>query len=107
MIFEVIILKGVGFAFNSAELTPQSRVVLDKQVAILKENPDVRVEIAGHTDSVGSDAYNQSLSERRAKAVMEYFISEGISPNRLKAVGYGESRPIISQKAEVVGSKGF
>ncbi|UCC66415.1 MAG: OmpA family protein, partial [Deltaproteobacteria bacterium] len=72
--------------------------ILDQQVAKLKENPTVRVEIAGHTDITGPEAYNQGLSERRARAVMEYFISRGISADRLKAVGYGESSPIAKNE---------
>ena len=104
---EVIILKDVNFALNSAELTPQSKQILDenRQVARLKEEPDMKVEVAGHTDSTGSDAYNQKLSERRAQAVVDYLISKGVDPNRLKAVGYGESKPIASNETEAGRAK--
>jgi outer membrane protein OmpA-like peptidoglycan-associated protein len=62
-------------------------------VAIAKANPDLRVRVDGHTDSRGSDAYNQSLSERRAAAVRQVFIDHGIDAGRLEARGFGESRP--------------
>jgi OOP family OmpA-OmpF porin len=58
------------------------------------------VEVAGHTDSVGSDAYNQKLSEGRAKAVVDYFVSQGVPADRLKAVGYGKTKPVASNKTE-------
>ncbi|RLB00672.1 MAG: hypothetical protein DRG55_06185, partial [Deltaproteobacteria bacterium] len=89
-----ITLPGVLFAFDSAELTPKARAILDEVVAILKEHPELTVEIEGHTCALGDEAYNQWLSERRARAVKDYLVSKGISPERLKAVGYGETRPI-------------
>ncbi len=99
---EIVVLKGVNFAFNSAELTPESKKVLDqdRDVARLKGEPDIRVEVAGHTDSVGSDAYNQKLSERRAQSVVDYLVSIGVDPKRLKAVGYGKKQPVASNDTE-------
>jgi outer membrane protein OmpA-like peptidoglycan-associated protein len=99
---EVVVLKGVNFAFNSAELTPESKKILDEDrtVARLKGEPNMRVEVAGHTDSIGSDAYNQKLSERRAQAVVDYLVSTGVDPKRLKAVGYGKTKPIASNATE-------
>jgi len=91
---KVIILIGVNFAFDSAELTPQTQAMLDEHVALLKKESFSKVQVAGHTDSTGPDDYNQGLSERRAKAVMEYLASKGISREKLEAVGYGKSRPI-------------
>lgn len=102
---EIIILRGVAFALNSAELTPRSTAVLDEHVAKLKADPNIRVRVAGHTCSLGSDAYNQRLSERRATAVMNYFIAQGIAPDRLEAVGYGETNPIASNDTEEGRSK--
>jgi outer membrane protein OmpA-like peptidoglycan-associated protein len=97
---EVIILKGVNFAFNSTELTPKSKEILDQWVAKLKADPTSRVEVAGHTDSVGPTAYNWQLAEGRAGAVVNYFVSQGVPAERLKAVGYGESKPIASNATE-------
>jgi outer membrane protein OmpA-like peptidoglycan-associated protein len=91
---KIIILEGANFGFDSAELTPQTRAVLDGQIAILEKEPDIKVEIAGYTDSIGTEEYNKGLSEKRAAAVKEYLISQGITPDRLEAVGYGKSRPI-------------
>ena len=93
---KIIVPQGANFRFNSAELTPQARAALDEQAAILEKEPDIEVEIAGHTDSIGAEEYNQGLSEKRAKVVKEYLISKGISQDRLKPVGHGESRPITT-----------
>jgi outer membrane protein OmpA-like peptidoglycan-associated protein len=90
----IIVLQGTNFAFDSAELTPEARSTLDEQATVLEQESDVRVKIEGHTDSIGPEAYNQGLSERRAKAVKEYLISKGISADRLETEGYGPSNPI-------------
>jgi len=93
----VITLKGVYFDFNKATIRPESYSVLDDAARILTDNPKIMVEIQGHTDSEGSDSYNQKLSEQRAYAVVDYLVKvKGIDINRLKAVGYGESKPIAS-----------
>ena len=97
---EVIVLTGVNFAFNSDQLTPQSKGILDNQVAKLKASPAVKVQVAGHCDVVGSDAYNQQLSEKRAKSVMNYFISKGIDAKSLTAVGYGKFKPVAPNDTE-------
>jgi outer membrane protein OmpA-like peptidoglycan-associated protein len=93
---KVIYFMGGNFAFDSAELTPETRTILDDYVALLKKESFARVEIAGHTDSIGPEEYNQGLSEKRANAVMEYLISKGMRPESLKTMGYGESRPITT-----------
>ncbi len=88
-------LKGVNFDFDKSTLRPDAVAILSEAAEILKRYPDLRVEVAGHTDSVGTDAYNQKLSERRATAVYEYLTSNGVDAGRLVGpVGYGESRPI-------------
>lgn len=92
----VIDLRGVNFDFDSAKLRPDAIATLDEAVSILKRYDTIRVEVAGHTCSIGDEAYNQRLSERRAKVVFDYLVEKGISPNRLRWVGYGESRPIAS-----------
>ncbi|HEY8509579.1 MAG TPA: OmpA family protein [Steroidobacteraceae bacterium] len=89
-----ITLEGVSFELNSAELTVESRPILTRLAENLKKYPRLRVELQGHTDSSGSDEYNLKLSERRANAVREYLISQGVSSQQLLARGYGETQPI-------------
>ncbi|OQX53087.1 MAG: hypothetical protein B5M53_07420, partial [Candidatus Cloacimonas sp. 4484_209] len=93
---QVITLRGIYFDTGKATIRPESYPVLDDAVRVLKANPTVIVEIAGHTDSVGSDSYNMRLSDARANSVRTYLISRGISPTRLIARGYGETMPIAS-----------
>jgi outer membrane protein OmpA-like peptidoglycan-associated protein len=96
-----ITLKGVYFDFNKATIKPESRPALDDAAKILKENPTIKVEIQGHTDSKGSDEYNLSLSDKRAWAVVNYLVQNyGIEMSRLTARGYGEARPIASNDTD-------
>lgn len=91
---ERIRLELVHFAPGSAVISPPSYPALDRAVQLLKERPKLRVEIQGHTDSIGDALVNLRLSQRRAEAVRNYLIQQGIEPNRLIARGYGEERPI-------------
>ncbi len=93
---DVVRLRGVNFAFDKSEITPSSAVILDVAVDRLKQCTGVRVQIQGHTDAIGTDAYNQGLSERRAGAVQGYFVNKGISSRRLTTRGFGESQPIAT-----------
>jgi outer membrane protein OmpA-like peptidoglycan-associated protein len=89
------------FDFDSAELKPEIFPVLDYTKEAFDAYPNMKVQVDGHTDSSGPEAYNQKLSERRAEAVMKYLVdSVGINPNRLTAVGYGESRPAYANDTE-------
>jgi OOP family OmpA-OmpF porin len=88
------------FEFDKSDLTPETKAELDRAVKILQDNPDAVIELQGSTDSVGSDAYNQALGERRAKAVFDYLKSKGINPNRLKTVSLGESKPVASNATD-------
>ncbi|WP_119078615.1 OmpA family protein [Chitinophaga alhagiae] len=90
----VVVLRNIFFASNEYTLQPASTTELDKLVALLKSNPTMEVELSGHTDNVGSDTDNQVLSENRAKAVVAYLVKQGIAAKRLKAKGYGESKPV-------------
>jgi len=92
----VIELEGVHFDFDKATLKPEAKVVLNEAAALLAKHERVVVEVAGHTDSMGSESYNQGLSERRANAVRDYLASKGVKASRLTAKGYGESRPVAS-----------
>lgn len=91
-----IVLKGVTFEFDSARLTAAAEARLDNVVNALKAAGQISVEIGGHTDRIGSAAYNRDLSQRRAQSVRAYLASHGIDASRLSAVGYGESRPKVS-----------
>ena len=90
----VMNLKGVNFDNDQATLRPDAIAILDEAAATLKRYPGLKVEIAGHTDSASSDAHNMELSQRRAQAVLDYFVSKGVEADRLSAKGYGETSPI-------------
>ena len=96
----VISLEGVHFGFNEATLTAEAKAILNKAVGLLDKQQKVVVEVAGHTDSVGSEEYNQKLSERRAIAVKAYLESKGITATRLTARGYGETQPVASNDTD-------
>lgn len=86
----------ITFAFDSARLDDAARNVLRKQATWIRQFPEVRFRVYGHTDLVGSDAYNKRLGLRRARAAVNYLVSQGISRNRLEAVAsYGETQPLI------------
>jgi outer membrane protein OmpA-like peptidoglycan-associated protein len=93
-----VVLRGVNFEFDKAILVKESTLILDRVATSLLAHPEVKVEVAGHTDSDGSDAYNLSLSDRRAKAVRDYLISKGVPGTQLKSKGYGESQPVADNK---------
>lgn len=95
-----LVLEGVNFANDKATLLPAAISVLDQVAQTLKEWGNVKVEVAGHTDSNNTDAYNQKLSQRRAQSVCDYLISKGVDATRLKPVGYGESQPIADNNTE-------
>lgn len=95
-----IVLRGINFDFNKADIRPGSEPILNEAVRILKETPGVKVSIEGHTCSMGTDEYNQRLSERRAESVLKYMVRKGIEPGRLAARGFGESRPVADNKTE-------
>lgn len=97
---DIVVLRGVTFEFDSAQLTPAATVVLDQVAGALEAAPDIKVEVGGHTDSRGAEAYNQRLSERRAASVRDYLIARGIDGNRLSATGYGETRPVADNTTE-------
>jgi adhesin transport system outer membrane protein len=97
---DITVLKGVYFDNDKADLREDALPRLDEAVETLNRYPEIKVEIAGHTDWTNTDAYNQSLSERRAKAVMDYFISKGVDAGRLSAKGYGETSPISDNQTD-------
>lgn len=95
-----IVLENIFFEFNKTALLPESYNELNKVVQFMLEEDIDKIEIAGHTDSEGSDTYNQKLSEGRAAAVVNYLASQGVDINRMSAVGYGETRPIDTNTTE-------
>ncbi len=92
--------SGILFAFDSYNLQPNAKTNIYKLADILKKYPDSNILIAGHTDSDGSDAYNQTLSEQRAKAVSDYTLLQGIKSSRVSTVGLGENEPLESNTTE-------
>ena len=97
---KVVTLEGICFSFDSYRLTPEALASLDQQAVILKEHPETKVEVEGHTDSKGTISYNRALSKRRARAVRLYLISKGISRERLMVRAHGASRPVASNETE-------
>jgi OOP family OmpA-OmpF porin len=87
-------LRGVNFDFNKSNIKSEFAPILDEAAQTLKDTPDVKVQIVGYTDSIGSDAYNLRLSERRAQAVKQYLVSKGVAAGRLSTEGRGEQDPI-------------
>jgi len=92
--------SGITFAFNDASVQPQFRPTLDEVSSILSQYPKTYIDVYGHTDSDGSDAYNQTLSERRAQSVAGYLPSHGVQSARIATRGFGETQPIASNATE-------
>jgi OOP family OmpA-OmpF porin len=90
MVEENWVLIGVNFDFNKSTLRPESYPILDNAAAILLANPEVNVEVAGYTDQIGSDKYNDELSLKRANAVKKYLIAKGVPGSSLTTVGKGK-----------------
>jgi outer membrane protein OmpA-like peptidoglycan-associated protein/tetratricopeptide (TPR) repeat protein len=95
-----IILRNIFFDFDQATLKKESTAELQNLLDIMTEMPKMKIEISGHTDSKGSAEYNKKLSERRAKAVVDYLVAKGVAPDRLTYKGYGMERPLVSNDDE-------
>lgn len=95
-----VVLQDVNFEFDSAQLTAGAQQVLNGVAERLANNPDVRVSIEGHTDSRGSDEYNKNLSQRRAESVATYLAQRGVTASNMRAVGFGEERPVASNETD-------
>jgi outer membrane protein OmpA-like peptidoglycan-associated protein len=89
-----IVLRNIFFDFDKATLRPESTNELERLLSLMNEFPSLKIEISGHTDNVGNDDYNKSLSNNRAKAVVDYLISKGIKADRMIWKGYGEEQPM-------------
>ncbi len=92
--------SGINFAYNSATVQPQFQRTLDQVAGVLGEYNRTYVDVYGHTDATGSDAYNQGLSERRARSVADYLSSHGVQSARIGTRGFGETQPIASNETE-------
>jgi len=95
-----IVLRGVNFDFNKANIRPDAAGILKEAATILKDNATLNVSVEGHTDSVGSYQYNLKLSLRRAAAVKAFLVKEGIPESRLSTRGLGESQPVASNDTD-------
>jgi OOP family OmpA-OmpF porin len=95
-----VTLHGVNFDFDKATLQPGADAVLDEVVRLMRDNPDLQVEIEGHTDNIGSRDYNLDLSQRRAETVRGYLVRHGIAAERMTSRGYGFDRPVTSNETE-------
>ncbi|MFC6098515.1 OmpA family protein, partial [Flavobacterium qiangtangense] len=93
-----IILKEIFFEFNKSNITQEGAFELDKLVQVMKNNGQLVIMVKGHTDNRGSDQYNMNLSDRRAKATVQYVISKGIAASKISGKGYGESEPKVDCK---------
>jgi outer membrane protein OmpA-like peptidoglycan-associated protein len=97
---KTIPLKNIYFEFDKDELMPRSFVELNKLLKIMRANPKLVIEIVGHTDALGDDAYNLELSRRRALSVVQFLQENKINKNRLRSHGEGESKPVASNETE-------
>ncbi len=87
------VVENIFYDFDKATLRPESKEALDEMARMMADNPNVTIEMSSHTDRHGSDAYNERLSDRRAKSVVDYLIADGVDPRRLSWKGYGETQP--------------
>lgn len=97
---DVLVLQNIQFEFNSSALTADSQAGVLMLVEFLRRNPELKVELAGHTDNVGNESYNQKLSSSRAESVRKALIEKGIEENRLTAKGYGASKPLAPNDSD-------
>jgi OOP family OmpA-OmpF porin len=95
----------VLFDFDRSNVKPEAGAILDRLVAFMNENKDKKATLSGHTDSVGTEAYNQRLSERRVNAVREYVVKKGVDGGRISGQGFGESKPIADNRTKEGRSK--
>jgi len=100
MVNEKIVLRNIYYDFDKWDILAESSVELDRLVELMKENPEMKVELSSHTDERGSVPYNLNLSQKRAQSAVNYIVSKGIDPSRIKAIGYGKSQLIYKSTPE-------
>jgi outer membrane protein OmpA-like peptidoglycan-associated protein len=94
------VLRNIYFDYDKARFKTESYTELNKLETMLRQNNSMKVEISGHTDAYGTWDYNKNLSQKRAEAVKDYLTKKGIDPRRIKAIGYGETKPLVSNDDE-------
>lgn len=96
---KIVIDKMIHFAFNKYNIKPDSYGILNDVASIISANPQIKkIKVEGHTDAIGSEAYNMKLSQRRAESVVQYLVGKGVPASKLDPVGYGKTRPIATNK---------
>jgi OOP family OmpA-OmpF porin len=95
---EKLVLRGINFDFDKYNIKPEFEPVLDEAVSTLQAKPNVRINVNGHTDSIGTVEYNLKLSDRRANSVVNYLTGKGIAADRLVPQGFGKSQPIATNE---------
>jgi outer membrane protein OmpA-like peptidoglycan-associated protein len=95
-----LVLRGIHFDFDKSDIRPGDAAVLDEDISMLKANPNASIEVNGYCDAIGSEEYNLRLSERRAKAVVDYLVNSGISPDQLSPHGYGKTNFVATNETE-------
>ena len=98
-----IVLKNIFFDYDKATIRSESNIELERLRKLLEKNPTLKVEISGHTDDKGGDAYNQKLSEERSHSVVNWLMGTGVSGSRMTFKGYGESKPIATNDTDEGG----
>jgi OOP family OmpA-OmpF porin len=93
------------FKFDKADIKPESQPIIDEMVKLLKNNPSLNLTVEGHTDNIGTPDYNRRLSDARAKSVVAALTARGIEARRLKAVGYGQDKPIADNRTDAGRAK--
>jgi outer membrane protein OmpA-like peptidoglycan-associated protein len=91
---KIFVLNNIYFELDKSDIKPESAIELNKLVDVLNDNPEIKIEMSSHTDSIASNDYNLGLSQRRAESTVRYLVNKGIAQERLVAKGYGESKPI-------------
>src|SRR4030067_136737 len=104
-VFESSLLKDIHFNFDKYDIRPEDAAILKENAALLKKNPNVKIQIEGHCDERGTVEYNLALGERRANSAKKYYISLDISPDRISTISYGEERPLDPSHNEEAWAK--
>jgi len=104
-VFESELLKDIHFDFDKYNLRPADGEILNQTVALLKKYPKISIQVEGHCDERGTAEYNLALGERRANSARNYFVSHGISPNRISTISYGKEKPLDSGHDEEAWAK--